>query len=85
MPVTDLSKEALRKLLMSRYHGSWKRMFIHHPHLRYDGLYVSRNTYVQVRPTPSQPPHTHTCTMHTRFATPTPATSQFIGNLVRCM
>ncbi len=22
-------------------------MFVHHPHLRFDGLYVSRNTYVK--------------------------------------
>jgi hypothetical protein len=27
--------------------GSWKRMFLNSPHLRFDGLYVSRNTYIR--------------------------------------
>lgn len=30
------------------YHkGSWKRMFLERPHLRYNGLYISRNTYLR--------------------------------------
>lgn len=27
--------------------NSWRLLFIHHPHLRFDGLYVSRNSYVK--------------------------------------
>lgn len=27
--------------------GSWKRMFLESPHLRFEGLYVSRNTYIR--------------------------------------
>ena len=25
----------------------WKTMFLDRPHLRFDGLYVSRNTYIK--------------------------------------
>lgn len=27
--------------------GSWREMFLQRPHLRFDGLYVSRNTYIR--------------------------------------
>lgn len=27
--------------------GSWRAMFLERPHLRYDGVYVSRNTYIR--------------------------------------
>jgi len=30
-----------------KYHSSWKRMFLHRSHLRHDGIYVSRNTYLR--------------------------------------
>ncbi|GIL57692.1 hypothetical protein Vafri_12858 [Volvox africanus] len=36
-----------QKLMATKYRFSWKRMFIHHPHLRFDGLYAARNTYVR--------------------------------------
>lgn len=29
------------------YQGSWRKMFIERPHLRYNGLYISRNTYLR--------------------------------------
>ncbi|KAL2609824.1 hypothetical protein R1flu_028397 [Riccia fluitans] len=29
------------------YGGSWKRMWIERPRIRYDGIYVSRNTYIR--------------------------------------
>ncbi|EFJ48339.1 hypothetical protein VOLCADRAFT_81203 [Volvox carteri f. nagariensis] len=35
------------KLMATQYRFSWKRMFVHHPHLRFDGLYAARNTYVR--------------------------------------
>ncbi|PNW81649.1 hypothetical protein CHLRE_06g254450v5 [Chlamydomonas reinhardtii] len=37
----------LHKLMATQYRFSWRRMFIQHPHLRFDGLYVARNTYVK--------------------------------------
>lgn len=33
--------------VLKPYRGSWKRMFIEKPHLRFDGIYVSRNTYIK--------------------------------------
>lgn len=33
--------------LRAPYRGSWKRMFLEHPHLRFEGLYVARNTYLR--------------------------------------
>jgi len=38
---------ALSKLARTVYRGSWRRMFLEQPHLRFDGVYVSRNTYVK--------------------------------------
>ncbi|WIA19484.1 hypothetical protein OEZ85_004096 [Tetradesmus obliquus] len=29
------------------FRGSWRRFFLEQPHLRYEGLYVSRNTYIR--------------------------------------
>uniref|UniRef100_A0A061QUB9 F-box protein 9 n=1 Tax=Tetraselmis sp. GSL018 TaxID=582737 RepID=A0A061QUB9_9CHLO len=40
----DVKKAQLKKL----HGGSWKRMFLERPHLRFDGIYVSRNTYLRV-------------------------------------
>lgn len=34
-------------LVRQQYGGSWKRMLLERPHLRYDGIYVSRNTYLR--------------------------------------
>lgn len=39
----DMSREALLK----RWRASWRRLFLGTPHVRSDGLYVSRNTYVR--------------------------------------
>eukprot|EP00882_Tetradesmus_deserticola_P006606 GHRQ01006956.1.p1 GENE.GHRQ01006956.1~~GHRQ01006956.1.p1 ORF type:complete len:322 (+),score=145.94 GHRQ01006956.1:228-1193(+) len=36
-------QQALRK----SFRGSWRRFFLEQPHLRFDGLYVSRNTYIR--------------------------------------
>lgn len=38
---------SMHNVCMCLCRGNWKRMFIHHPHMRFDGLYVSRNTYVR--------------------------------------
>ncbi|KXZ50720.1 hypothetical protein GPECTOR_15g404 [Gonium pectorale] len=32
--------DALQRLVASQYRFSWKRLFVHHPHLRFDGIYV---------------------------------------------
>lgn len=34
------------RILKSCYGGSWRKMWIARPRLRFDGLYVSRNTYI---------------------------------------
>ncbi|KAF6259857.1 hypothetical protein COO60DRAFT_1622002 [Scenedesmus sp. NREL 46B-D3] len=36
-------QQAVRK----SFRGSWRRFFLEQPHLRFDGLYVSRNTYIR--------------------------------------
>jgi F-box protein 9 len=28
--------------------GRWRNMYLDRPHMRYDGIYVSRNTYIKV-------------------------------------
>lgn len=35
------------QLLKQHYACSWKRMFLQRPHLRFDGVYVARNTYLR--------------------------------------
>lgn len=35
------------ELARAQYRGSWKRMLLERPHLRFDGVYVSRNTYLR--------------------------------------
>ncbi|KAG6550164.1 hypothetical protein Mapa_008121 [Marchantia paleacea] len=35
------------RIVKESYGGSWKRMWIERPRLRYDGIYVSRNTYIR--------------------------------------
>ncbi|EFN58921.1 hypothetical protein CHLNCDRAFT_19561, partial [Chlorella variabilis] len=34
-------------LVKQQYRGCWKRMLLERPHLRFDGIYVSRNTYLR--------------------------------------
>ncbi|AES72316.1 putative F-box domain-containing protein [Medicago truncatula] len=36
------------KILQSKYDGSWRKMWLLRPRLRFDGLYASRNTYIRV-------------------------------------
>ncbi|GFR39682.1 hypothetical protein Agub_g154 [Astrephomene gubernaculifera] len=63
-------KAALHKLMVTQYRFSWKRMFVHHPHLRFDGLYASRNTYVRtgvVEFTNHRPVHLVTYFRYYRF------------------
>ncbi|GLU01059.1 hypothetical protein SLE2022_183850 [Rubroshorea leprosula] len=35
------------KILLSKYEGSWRKMWLLRPRVRTDGLYVSRNTYIR--------------------------------------
>ena len=32
---------------LSWLRGSWRALFLGRPHLRFDGIYVSRNTYIR--------------------------------------
>lgn len=41
----DLALE--RSTVLRHHNGSWKRMFLEHPHVRFDGVYVCRNTYIR--------------------------------------
>lgn len=43
----DSSRGKNIELLRSQFRGCWKTMFLDRPHLRYDGVYVSRNTYLR--------------------------------------
>jgi F-box protein 9 len=36
------------KLVRTTYGNSWKRMFVERPHIRTEGVYVSRNTYFRL-------------------------------------
>jgi len=40
-------QEENERILQEQYGGSWRAMWMHRPRLRYDGLYVSRNTYIR--------------------------------------
>ncbi|KAH9298323.1 hypothetical protein KI387_030005, partial [Taxus chinensis] len=40
-------KEENLKILQKEYGGSWRKMWLLRPRLRFDGLYVSRNTYIR--------------------------------------
>jgi F-box protein 9 len=42
-----LQPDQMSKLLKSTYKGSWQAMYLEQPHVRYDGVYVSRNTYLR--------------------------------------
>ena len=35
------------EIVKAQYNSSWKRMFLCRPHLRFDGMYVARNTYLR--------------------------------------
>ncbi|GMH33818.1 hypothetical protein BSKO_01652 [Bryopsis sp. KO-2023] len=35
------------ELVLTNHRGSWKKMFLERPHLRFDGLFISRNTYLR--------------------------------------
>lgn len=39
--------EKIRHLLNKHYSGDWKRLWLTRPRLRFDGVYVSRNTYIK--------------------------------------
>lgn len=34
-------------IVKTHYCSSWKRMFLERPHLRFDGMYIARNTYLR--------------------------------------
>lgn len=40
--------EVNERLLFKFHRGSWRDMYLDRPHLRFDGLYVARNTYVRM-------------------------------------
>jgi F-box protein 9 len=40
-------KEVNERLIDRDYSSDWKRMFLERSHLRFDGIYVARNTYVR--------------------------------------
>ncbi|GLJ36845.1 hypothetical protein SUGI_0743820 [Cryptomeria japonica] len=40
-------KEENFKILLTEYGNSWRQMWLLRPRLRFDGLYVSRNTYIR--------------------------------------
>ena len=42
-----VSQGVNERLLREHYGSSWKRMFLERPHLFFDGVYVSRNTYIR--------------------------------------
>eukprot|EP00892_Ulva_mutabilis_P002722 jgi/Ulvmu1/12450/UM009_0102.1 len=44
----DASREQALSLLRTAYGHSWKRLYLEHPHVRCDGIYVSRNTYFRL-------------------------------------
>eukprot|EP00192_Tetraselmis_astigmatica_P013302 CAMPEP_0117654922 /NCGR_PEP_ID=MMETSP0804-20121206/4005_1 /TAXON_ID=1074897 /ORGANISM="Tetraselmis astigmatica, Strain CCMP880" /LENGTH=335 /DNA_ID=CAMNT_0005461241 /DNA_START=138 /DNA_END=1145 /DNA_ORIENTATION=+ len=44
----DTSPEENRRLLRDSFRGSWQAMFYNRPHVRLDGVYISRNTYIRV-------------------------------------
>jgi F-box protein 9 len=44
-PDVDSSEGAAQ--MRDKYRGSWKAMYLGRPHLRFDGVYVSRNTYLR--------------------------------------
>lgn len=41
------SKESLLCLLRKHHRCRWKDMYLDRPHMRFDGVYVSRNTYIK--------------------------------------
>eukprot|EP00887_Chlorella_sp_A99_P002797 scaffold6.g2797.t1 len=43
----DADEEALARLARAQFRGCWKSMLLDRPHLRFDGIFVSRNTYLK--------------------------------------
>lgn len=41
------SMMSMEDRVIREFHGNWKTMYLDRPHLRFDGLYVSRNTYIR--------------------------------------
>jgi len=49
MDVFPKDEEAAnRAIVRAEYRGCWRAMYLSRPHLRFDGLYISRNTYLRV-------------------------------------
>ena len=44
----QFDQSAMAHEVMTRYDSSWRGMFLTAPHLRFDGVFVSRNTYCRV-------------------------------------
>mmetsp|Transcript_2383 Transcript_2383/g.5558 ORF Transcript_2383/g.5558 Transcript_2383/m.5558 type:complete len:343 (+) Transcript_2383:138-1166(+) len=42
-----IGTQKLQSMVKKSYGDSWKRLWIDKPRLRYDGIYVSRNTYIR--------------------------------------
>jgi len=40
-------QETNERLLFKVYNSSWKTMFLDRPHVRFEGIYVARNTYIR--------------------------------------
>ncbi|KAK2077671.1 hypothetical protein QBZ16_004517 [Prototheca wickerhamii] len=43
----ELGAAELRDLVVREHRGDWRAMLLDRPHLRHDGVYVSRNTYIK--------------------------------------
>eukprot|EP00210_Caulerpa_lentillifera_P002351 g2256.t1 len=44
---SDTSLEENVQRVKEQYSCSWKKMFLQRPHLRFDGIYIARNTYLR--------------------------------------
>ncbi|KAI8471805.1 MAG: hypothetical protein J3K34DRAFT_384601 [Monoraphidium minutum] len=44
----DIAPAELHRTLAHKYSCSWRRMFLEVPHVRFDGVYVARNTYIRI-------------------------------------
>ncbi|GBF87419.1 hypothetical protein Rsub_00130 [Raphidocelis subcapitata] len=44
----DIAADQLLKVLAHKFRCSWQRLFLEVPHVRFDGVYVARNTYIRV-------------------------------------
>ncbi|KAK9831468.1 hypothetical protein WJX81_008220 [Elliptochloris bilobata] len=45
---SELQHDELARLVRLSHRGSWRAMFKERPHIRMDGIYVSRNTYIRL-------------------------------------